>query len=263
MRLSFGCVLGVPLATASLRFLIHLAPVDVPRLTEAGVDIHAMHRKQATRQALQHCPQCASCTISRWPKLFSASLAFISGVLVGGLNALQVLRHSPREVLSNASRNTAGRQRTWLRSSLVVSQVALAIILVSGAGLMLRTFLNLLSTNTGYRSGGVLYGVTVLPPSQYPRTEQRELFFKKVLDRLRNVPGVEFAAVSTGFPFVGQYDEVKVDTPGLADGNQSSRLTPISKPSRRAISKPWACGLFAEGSLPKRIPQINQGGRHR
>ena len=140
MRLSFGCVLGVPLATASLRFLIHLAPVDVPRLTEAGVDIHAMHRKQATRQALQHCPQCASCTISRWPKLFSASLAFISGVLVGGLNALQVLRHSPREVLSNASRNTAGRQRTWLRSSLVVSQVALAIILVSGAGLMLRTF---------------------------------------------------------------------------------------------------------------------------
>jgi hypothetical protein len=191
-------VLGVPLATASLRFLIHLAPVDVPRLTEAGIDIHAM--------------------------LFSASSAFISGVLVGGFNALQVLRHSPREVLSHASRNTGGRPRTWLRSSLVVSQVALAIILVSGAGLMLRTFLNLLSTNTGYRSGGVRYGVTVLPPSQYPRTEQWELFFKKVLDRLRNVPGVEFAAVSTGFPFVGQYDEVKVDTPGLANPNRGSEI---------------------------------------
>ena len=193
-----GCLLSVPLAIVSLKFLLRLAPVDVPRLADASIDFPAM--------------------------LFAAGLALISGVLVGGLNALQVLRRSPREVLSDASRNSAGRPRTKLRSSLVVGQVALAIILVSGAGLMLRTFLNLLSTDIGYQSSGVLYGVTVLPPSQYSRPEQRELFFKKVLDRLRNAQGVEFAAVSTGFPFVGQYDDVKVETPGLANGDRSSGI---------------------------------------
>jgi predicted permease len=112
-----------------------------------------------------------------------------------------------------------------LRGSLVVGQGALAIILVSGAGLMLRTFLNLLSTDIGYQSSGVLYGVTVLPPSQYSRPEQAELFFKKVLDRLRRAPGVEFAAVSTGFPFVGQYDGVKVETPGLANKDRNSGIS--------------------------------------
>ncbi len=192
----FGCLVGAPLAVACLRFLIHLAPVDVPRLADASIDYYAL--------------------------LFAAALALISGVLVGGLNALQVLRRSPREVLSDGSRNSLGRPRAKLRSSLVVGQVALAIILVSGAGLMLRTFVNLLSTDIGYQPSGVLYGVTVLPPSQYPRPEQRELFFKRVLDRLRIAPGVEFASAATGFPLVGQYDEVKVKTPGFATADPSA-----------------------------------------
>jgi len=194
-----GCLLGVPLAIASLKFLIHLAPVDVPRIADARIDLQAV--------------------------LFAAALAILSGVLVGGLNALQVLKRSPREVLSDASRNSAGRPRAKLRSSLVVGQVALAVILVSGAGLMLRTFLNLLSTNIGYRPNHVLYGVTVLPPSRYPRSEQRELFFKKVLDRLRSVPGIEFAAVATGFPLVGQYDSVKVEPTEVAPGDRSSGIS--------------------------------------
>jgi putative ABC transport system permease protein len=148
-----GCLLGVPLAIFSLEFLFRLAPVDVPRLADASIDLPAM--------------------------LFAAVLALISGVVVGGLNALQVLRHSPREVLSDASRNSVGRPRTRLRSSLVVGQVALAIILVSGAGLMLRTFLNLLSTDIGYQSRGVPYGVTVLPPSQYSSPNKRNCFSRK------------------------------------------------------------------------------------
>jgi putative ABC transport system permease protein len=193
-----GCLVGVPLAIACLRFLIQLAPVDVPRLADTSIDYRAM--------------------------LFAAALALICGLLVGGLNALQVLRRSPREVLSHRSRISPGRPRTRLRSSLVAGQVALAIILVSGAGLMLRTFINLLSTDIGYQPSGVLYGVTVLPQSQYPRPEQRELFFKRVLDRLRNAPGVEFASAATGFPLVGQYDEAKVETPGFATADPSASV---------------------------------------
>jgi putative ABC transport system permease protein len=193
-----GCFLGVPLAFVALRLLLRLAPIDVPRLTGAQIDLNAV--------------------------VFAAALALANGALLGGLNSLQIIRRSPREVLSDGARSSAGRPRTRLRSSLVVVQVALAVVLVGGAGLMLRTFLNLLSTDVGYRPGDVLYGVTVLPQSQYPRSEQRELFFQKVLDRLRSTPGIELAAVSTGFPMVGQYDGAKVEAADLSPRDGSTGI---------------------------------------
>ena len=188
----------MPLAFVALRLLLRLAPIDVPRLTGAQIDLNAV--------------------------VFAAALALANGALLGGLNSLQIIRRSPREVLSDGARSSAGRPRTRLRSSLVVVQVALAVVLVGGAGLMLRTFLNLLSTDVGYRPGDVLYGVTVLPQSQYPRSEQRELFFQKVLDRLRSTPGIELAAVSTGFPMVGQYDGAKVEAADLSPRDGSTGI---------------------------------------
>jgi putative ABC transport system permease protein len=185
-----GCFLGVPLAFVALRLLLRLAPIDVPRLTGAQIDFNAV--------------------------VFAAALSLVNGALLGGLNSLQITRRSPREVLSDGARSSVGRPRTRLRASLVVVQVALAVVLVGGAGLMLRTFLNLLSTDVGYRADDVLYGVTVLPQSQYPRSEQRDLFFQRVLDRLRSTPGIELAAVSTGFPMVGQYDGAKVEAADLS-----------------------------------------------
>lgn len=188
-----GCVLGVPVAVGSLRLLMHMAPIDVPRLANASVDMGAV--------------------------LCAALLAIGCGVLIGGLNALQVLGRSPREVLSEASRGSVGRPRTRLRSSLVVGQVAVAVVLLSGAGLMLRTLVNLLSTDTGYRPDHVFYAVTVRPRSQAQR--QRD-FFSQVLDRLRSTPGIEIAGVSTGFPFVGQYDGVKAQSAGSAKNGSDS-----------------------------------------
>jgi putative ABC transport system permease protein len=182
-----GCVLGVPVSAAILKMLLRLAPIDVPRLASSSIDLGAV--------------------------LFAALLAVGCGALVGGLNALQVLGRSPREVLSEASRSSAGGPRTRLRSSLVAGQVAFALILLSVAGLMLRTLVNLLSADTGYHAEHVYYAVTVLPASQHAR--QRE-FYSKVLGRLRNSPGVELAGISTGFPFVGQYDGVKAQSESTA-----------------------------------------------
>jgi MacB-like periplasmic core domain len=148
-----------------------------------------------------------------------------SGQLIGALNALQVLKRSPRNVLSDASRTHAGRPRTRLRNSLVVSQVALAVIFLSATGLMLRTFLNLVSSDTGYEAKDVFYGVTVLPHTQYAQIEERQLFFNRVLARLRNTPHVESAAASTGYPFVGQYDDVKAQSTEMAAGNVDSGVS--------------------------------------
>src|SRR3984957_1291044 len=194
-----GGLLGIPLAIASVHVLLRLAPVDVPRLANTSIDWKAV--------------------------LFAVALALGSGLFIGALNALQVLKRSPRNVLSDASRTHAGRPRTWLRSSLVVSQVALAVTFLSGTGLMLRTFLNLVSSDTGYQAKDVFYGVTVLPHTQYAQFEQRQLFFNRVLDRLRSTPHVESAAVSTGFPFVGQYDDVKAQSTEMAAGNVDSGVS--------------------------------------
>jgi predicted permease len=195
----FGCLVGVPVAMASIKFLLHLAPVDVPRLANTSIDFDAT--------------------------LFAAALALGSGTLIGSLNALQVRKRSPRDVLSGASRTSSGRSRTRLRSLLVVSQIALAVVLISGAGLMLRTFINLLSTDSGYEPQRVFYGVTVLPRVRYGEFEQRQLFFRKLLDRLRATSGIEAAAVSTGFPFVGQYDDAKAQSENLARNAHDSGVS--------------------------------------
>jgi putative ABC transport system permease protein len=171
-----GCLLGLPLAVVILKLLIRLAPVNVPRLAGTRIDLHAV--------------------------LFELALALVCGMVVGGLNALQVLQRSPREVLSESSRSSSGQPRARLRSALVIGQIALAVILVSGAGLMLRTFMNLLSTDTGYKADHVLYAITVLPASRYPKRADMELFYSKVLDQLRATPGIESAAVSTALPLV-------------------------------------------------------------
>jgi len=194
-----GCLLGLPLAIACLHLLIRLAPIDVPRLPQTAID--------------------------PWALLFATALAFLCGALVGGVNALQILHRSPREVLSESSLSTTRRSRARLRSSLVVVQVALAVLLAVGAGLTLRTFVNLLSENTGYRPAGVLYGVIVLSPTRYPQPERRALFYKKVLDQLRAAPGITDAATSTGFPLVGQYDGVRVESPEQANGTLTSEIT--------------------------------------
>ncbi len=202
---SGGCLLGLPLAVILLKVLVHLAPVNVPRLAGARIDLHAV--------------------------LFETVLALACGIVVGGLNSLPVLQRSPREVLSENSRSSSGQPRARLRSVLVIGQIALAVVLVSGAGLMLRTFMNLLSTDTGYHPDHVVYAITVLPPSRYPKRVDGELFYSKVLDQLRATAGIESAAVSTALPLVGEYNGAKLQTQGMAAEDRSPEVVAVNEVS--------------------------------
>jgi putative ABC transport system permease protein len=200
-----GCLLGLPLAIVILKLLIRLAPINVPRLADTRIDLRAV--------------------------LFEVGLALVCGLVVGGLNGLQVLKRSPQEVLSESSRATSGPPRANLRSALVVGQIALAVILVGGAGLMLRTFVNLLSTDIGYKADHVLYAITVLPPSRYPKRADVELFYKKVLDQLRARPGIESAAVSTALPLIGEYNGAKLQTTGMSGGDRAPEVVAVNEVS--------------------------------
>jgi predicted permease len=127
-------------------------------------------------------------------------------------------------VLAGSARGYVGQPRTRLRSSLAVIQIALAVVLVSSAGLMLRTFRNLLSSDSGYHASHVYYGVTVLRPSRYPHFAQQEPFFRKLLNELRATPEIESAAVSTGLPFIGQYYRADIESRETAAGQRGSQL---------------------------------------
>jgi hypothetical protein len=94
----FGGLLGIPCAVASLNLLLQLAPIDVPRLAGTHIDLAALG--------------------------FGIALVLMLGTFLGALNAMQVLKRSPREVLSEGSRHTAGRSRGGLQGSLVIGQVA-------------------------------------------------------------------------------------------------------------------------------------------
>src|SRR5258708_124068 len=160
--------------------------------------------------------------------LFKEALALACGIMVGGLNSLTVLQRSPREVLSETYRSSSAQPRAKLRSALVIGQIALAVILVSGAGLMLRTFINLLSTDIGYKPDHVLYAITVLPHSRYPKRVDVELFYKKLLDQLRATSGIESAAASTALPLIGEYNGAKLQTTGMAAGERSPEVVAVN-----------------------------------
>src|SRR5690606_15786062 len=94
---------------------------------------------------------------------------------------------------------SSGPGRKRARNALVVAEVALAVVLVIGAGLLIKSFANLMQVDAGFdRSRMVTFGL-VLPGSRYPPA-QRTAFFERVTDRLREVPGVQAVAVMTGLP---------------------------------------------------------------
>jgi predicted permease len=136
--------------------------------------------------------------------LFTAVVATVAGVLFGVAPAWQVGRFDPYGVLKSAGRSaTAGRARRRLRSALVVGEAALALVLLVGAGLFLRSFVRLQEVNPGFEPSGVMTAEVSLPQVQYSDQEKRVAFHRSLVERLQALPGVTAAALGTPLPFSG------------------------------------------------------------
>ncbi|HEV3409496.1 MAG TPA: FtsX-like permease family protein, partial [Chthoniobacterales bacterium] len=98
---------------------------------------------------------------------------------------------------------TDSPRRHRLRALLVISEVALSLVLLVGAGLMIRSFSRLLAVDPGFKADHVLTAFVSLPPSKYPKREEQTAFFDRLLERLRNVPSVSAAGIVTDFPLFG------------------------------------------------------------
>ncbi len=135
--------------------------------------------------------------------VFTAAISLLSGLLFGLIPALQLSRPDLNSVLRDEGRgNTGGRRRNLARSLLVVGQVGLSMVLIIGAGLLIRSFVRLQATSAGFDPHGVLTMRIQLPPAKYRTPQQMVMFYNRAIEQAASVPGVQAAAISSALPVV-------------------------------------------------------------
>ena len=173
-----GGALGLLLSAAGTRTLVSLRPEGIPRLEEIGVDVRVV--------------------------AFTVLLALLSGLLFGGIAVLRYGTPALVPALKEGGKGgTAGRGRHRARVALVVAQVALALVLLVGSGLMVKSFWKLRGVDPGVRPQGVLTAFLALPPAEYPDAASVARFVQQLLERVRAVPGVVSAGTVTVLPLSG------------------------------------------------------------
>ncbi len=170
-----GGIAGVVLGSWGLRALLAAVPDNLARVNAVTMDGEVL--------------------------AFTAALSLLTGVIFGLAPALQVSKPNLNETLKEGGRSGGrGSQAHRLRSTLVVAQVALSLVLLIGAGLMLRSFAELQASSPGVDPSGVVTAGVVLPGARYTEEAPRRQFYRRVIDRLESTPGVEAAAAVTPLP---------------------------------------------------------------
>src|ERR1700722_6160568 len=193
-----GAVAGLAVTAWGTRLLTALAPADLPRITESGLNLQVL--------------------------VFTAAMAVFTSVLFGLVPALQAVKPELAATLKEGGRSeTETRARGRLRSALIVTETALAMVLLVGAGLLLRSLLGLGRVDPGFAKDHVItFGLDL--PERYGHPEQIN-FYRRLLEQVRSTPGV--GSASAAFPLPLSADGVK--TSFEIDGR------PI-KPSERPVT---------------------------
>ncbi|HTU33767.1 MAG TPA: ABC transporter permease [Candidatus Acidoferrum sp.] len=160
-----------------------------------------------------------------WPVLaFTIGLSVLTGVIFGLAPAFQISGSALAESLKEGGRgSTGGRRSHLLRSSLVVSEVALSVLLLIGAGLLVRSFVRLLSQNLGFDSHDLLTMQVWLPSTHY-NGAQAVNFYQQALAQVRALPGVKAASAIDFLSFTGWTDSVEFDIAGRAPASSSEQF---------------------------------------
>ncbi|MCU1261600.1 MAG: hypothetical protein JWO80_4485 [Bryobacterales bacterium] len=170
-----GCLFGSLVAAWSVRSIRALAPRDIPRIDELSLDWHVL--------------------------AFTAGIGLLAGILFGLAPAF----HAVKSGLANkmrAGRGNSGSQRR-AGSFFILIETALALMLLVGAGLMIRTLFHMQAVDPGFDAKRVLTMLVILNSSKYQEPARQVEFFERTVQELRRIPGVESAASIAGLPFAG------------------------------------------------------------
>ncbi len=168
---ALGGAAGLGVAAVLLDLLRALLPPDLPRLHEVTIDARVL--------------------------VFTVVVSLSAGVLFGLVPAFQLAGRTTVIAMRDGERAT-GRHR--LRGALVVSELALAVVLLTGAGLLVKSFLRLQQVDPGFQTARLVTFRVSLPDSRYPEPARRLQFFQRALESVRRLPGVESAAIVNRVP---------------------------------------------------------------
>jgi predicted permease len=188
-----GAGLGLLLAFYGIDLLLAFSPATLPRAGEVGIDSRALG--------------------------FTLALSLLAGALLGLAPAWQAIRVSLNEELKGSGRGAsggAGRNRAW--SALVVTEIALSVVLLAGAGLLIKSFLRLQSVNPGFEAENALAIRLSLPKGQYPNRAAVTAFYEKLRPRLDGLPGVEAVGFVSALPLSGALHSI----PFTIEGRETS-----------------------------------------
>jgi len=171
----FGAAGGLLIASWGIDFLRVFGPQDVPRLGEVAINPPVF--------------------------FFTFAVAIFSTLLFGLVPALQMTRPNVNESLQEGSRGAVGPESHQLRRLLVIAQVALSLLLLAGAGLLIKSFVNLRATKPGFDPQHAMVAELILPKAKYPQPEKHRQFFERTLPKLAGLPGVETAGAAFPMPF--------------------------------------------------------------
>jgi predicted permease len=169
-----GGLIGLGLASWSADFLIKHSPVDLPLLESYSPD---------------------------WRMLaFAAALSIATGILFAVAPAWRASAAAPVESMREGSRGSQSWKRNRLRQGLVIAEVSLSVVLLAGAGLLIKSFWNLMQVDPGFRPDRTLTFAVSLPRTGYPEAKDFQRFHGLLAERLKALPGVEVAGGGSGLP---------------------------------------------------------------
>ena len=183
-----GGILGLLLAKWGMGLLVSLSPTSIPRVEQAGLDLRVL--------------------------AFTLLISTLTGLAFGVLPALQASRVDLNDGLKEGARATAGARRSLVRGALVAAEVALSLVLLVGAGLLIKSFIRLSAVDLGFDPQQVVAADISLPYGSYNSPARRVEFFRQLMTRVEALPGVSSVAVSQSVPLSGEEHGVQFTVGG-------------------------------------------------
>jgi predicted permease len=226
-----GGAIGIALAYGGIAALTRFGPGDMPRLRMIAVD----------REALA----------------YAVLASFVSAILFGLAPAWRLASTRVGETLKEGARSVAGSPHQRMRRVLAAVEVALAFVLVASSGLLLRSFVAMITTNPGFQPAGAVTASVELPTARYD-LDASAAFYARALERVRALPGVQDAAFTSDLPWTGYDENTGFSIVGRAedDDDAEAQYHFITPGYSRATGVPVIAGRDLSVSDTKGAPAV-------